>query len=51
MTGAVAALLGTVLLLIVTLNQPFTGPLPVSQQPFVHALLMFHAIDLEAPGP
>jgi hypothetical protein len=51
MTGAVAALLGTVLLLIVTLNQPFTGPLPVSQQPFVHALLMFHAIDLEPPGP
>lgn len=40
-----------VLLLIFSLNQPFTGPIPVSQQPLQHALAQFDAIDLQAPLP
>lgn len=48
-TGLLAALLSLVLLLILSLNQPFTGPVAVSQQPFRHALAVFHAMDLRAP--
>ena len=51
MTGLLAALLGLVLLLIFSLNQPFTGPVPVTQQPLQHALAQFDAIDLQAPSP
>lgn len=50
-TGLLAALLSLVLLLILSLNQPFTGPVAVSQQPFRHALAVFHAMDLRAPTP
>ncbi len=46
MTGVSTALLMGVLLLIYSLNQPFTGPVTVSQQPFQHALQQFHAMDL-----
>ena len=46
MTGVSAAMLAGVLVLIYSLNQPFTGPVPVSQRPFQHALLQFDAIDL-----
>ena len=48
MTGLLAALLSMVLLLIFSLNQPFTGPIPVTKQPLLHALAMFDAIDLPA---
>lgn len=52
MTGLLAAVLTMVLLLVFTLNQPFTGPAPVSQQPLRHALAQFDAIDLQpAPSP
>lgn len=46
MTGLVAGMLSLVLLLIFSLNQPFTGPVPVSQQPLLHALAQFDALDL-----
>ena len=49
MTGLLAALLSMVLLLIFSLNQPFTGPVAVSKQPLLHALAQFDAIDLKAP--
>ena len=48
MVALLAGLIGGVLFLVFTLNQPFTGPAPVSKQPFEHAMLQFHAIDL--PG-
>jgi 4-amino-4-deoxy-L-arabinose transferase-like glycosyltransferase len=51
MTGLVAGMLSLVLLLIFSLNAPFTGPVPVSQQPLQHALLQFDAIDLPATTP
>ena len=51
MTGLVAGMLSLVLLLIFSLNAPFTGPVPVSQQPLQHALLQFDAIDLPAKTP
>jgi hypothetical protein len=51
MTGLLGALLSMVLLLIFSLNQPFTGPIPVSQQPLIHALAQFDAIDLPSPTP
>jgi hypothetical protein len=51
MTGLLAGLLSMVVLLIFSLNQPFTGPIPVSQQPLRHALAQFDAIDLRAPVP
>jgi hypothetical protein len=34
------------LLLVVTLNHPFTGPIQVDRVPFRHALQQFHALDL-----
>jgi hypothetical protein len=46
MTALVAGMLSLVLLLIYSLNAPFTGPIPVSQQPLQHALAQFDAIDL-----
>jgi hypothetical protein len=50
MIGLLGALLSMVLLLIFSLNQPFTGPIPVSQQPLRHALAQFDVIDLPSPG-
>jgi hypothetical protein len=50
MTGLLGALLALVLLLIFSLNQPFTGPVPVSKQPLLHALAQFDALDLRAPA-
>ena len=46
MTGVSAGTLACVPLLIYGLNSPLTGPMPVSKQPFEHALQQFHAIDL-----
>jgi hypothetical protein len=46
MTGVSTAMLVGVLLLIYSLNQPFTGPVTVSQVPLLHALQQFHALDL-----
>jgi hypothetical protein len=50
-TALVAAMLSLTLLLIYSLNSPFTGPIPVSQQPLQHALAQFDAIDLPATTP
>jgi formylglycine-generating enzyme required for sulfatase activity len=49
MTALLAGLLTLVILLIFSLNIPFTGPVAVSQQPLRHALAQFDAIDLQAP--
>ena len=46
MTALLTAVLTLTLLLIFSLNKPFTGPIPVSQQPLLHALVQFNAIDL-----
>jgi hypothetical protein len=46
MTALVAGMLSLVLFLVYSLNSPFTGPVPVSQQPLQHALAQFDAIDL-----
>jgi Protein of unknown function (DUF4239) len=46
MTGVSTAMLIGVLILIFSLNEPFTGPVTVSQQPLLHALQQFHAMDL-----
>lgn len=49
MTGIVACLIGSVLFLVVALNDPFTGQVHVSKYPFQHALLQFHALSLNPP--
>lgn len=49
MTGLLAAVLAGVLLLIVSLNEPFTGPVAVEPAPFEHALDHFNAIDFGTP--
>lgn len=49
MTAVLAALLGAVLFLIVSLNQPFTGQTHVSKYPFEHALEQFHALSIDPP--
>jgi hypothetical protein len=49
MTGLLAAVLAGVLLLIVSLNEPFTGPVPVEPAPFEHALDHFNALNLGTP--
>ncbi|MFN8621805.1 MAG: DUF4239 domain-containing protein [Chloroflexota bacterium] len=51
MTFVSTAMLVGVLLLIYSLNQPFTGPVTVSQQPLQHAKLQLDALDMEAPIP
>jgi len=51
MTFVSTAMLVGVLLLIYSLNQPFTGPVTVSQQPLQHARLQLDALDMEAPIP
>jgi len=49
MTAVVAALLAGVLLLIVSLNEPFTGPVQVERAPFEHALDHFNALNMVTP--
>ncbi len=51
MTGVLAALIGSVLFLIVSLNDPFTGQVHVSKYPFEHALQQFHALSINPPSP
>jgi hypothetical protein len=48
LTTLLAMMLTGTLLLISALNQPFTGPVPVSQRPFQHAVLNFAALDANA---
>jgi hypothetical protein len=49
MTALHAAVLAGVLLLIVSLNEPFTGPVAVEPAPFEHALDHFNALNLGTP--
>lgn len=49
MTAVLAAVLAGVLLLIVSLNEPFTGPVQVERAPFEHALDHFNALNLSTP--
>ncbi len=49
LTGVLAAVLAGVLLLIVSLNEPFTGPVQVDRAPFEHALDHFNALGLSGP--
>jgi hypothetical protein len=49
MTAFLAAVLAGVLLLIVSLNEPFTGPVQVERAPFEHALDHFNALHLATP--
>jgi hypothetical protein len=46
LTTLLAMMLTGTLLLISALNRPFTGPIPISQRPFQHAVLNFAALDL-----
>ena len=48
LTTLLAMMLTGTLLLISALNRPFTGPIPISQRPFQHAVLNFNALDLTA---
>jgi Na+/melibiose symporter-like transporter len=45
LTTLLAMMLTGTLLLISALNRPFTGPIPISQRPFQHAVLSFTALD------
>jgi len=47
MTGIATAMTVGVLILIYSINQPFTGPVQVSKYPLQHALLHFDAIDIQ----
>lgn len=51
MTATVAGLIGTVLFLILSLNQPFTGREHISREPFRHALQQFNALNAGESGP
>jgi hypothetical protein len=46
MTVVVSGLLASVLFLVVSLNEPYTGQIHVSQYPFRHALQQFNALNL-----
>jgi len=46
LTTLLAMMLTGTLLLISALNRPFTGPIPISQRPFQHAVLNFSALDI-----
>ena len=46
LTTLMAMMLTGTLLLISALNRPFTGPIPISQRPFQHAVLNFTALDI-----
>jgi hypothetical protein len=45
LTVSLAAILTGTVLLISSLNRPFTGPEPISKSPFQHAVLEFGALD------
>jgi hypothetical protein len=45
-TAMLTIVIAGVLFLIYTLNRPFTGRVPVSKDPFRHALQIFQAMDL-----
>lgn len=47
LTAILAVVLSAVLFLIYTLNLPFTGQVPVSKDPFRHAIEVFHAMNFE----
>lgn len=46
LTSMLTIVIAGVLFLIYTLNSPFTGPDPVSKDPFLHAIEMFKSLDL-----
>ena len=46
LTTLLTMMLTGTLLLISALNRPFTGPIPISQRPFQHAVLNFDALDI-----
>lgn len=46
LTTLLAMMLTGTLLLVSALNRPFTGPIPISQRPFQHAVLNFAALDV-----
>jgi hypothetical protein len=46
LTTLLAMMLTGTLLLISALNRPFTGPIPISQRPYQHAVLNFAALDI-----
>jgi hypothetical protein len=46
LTTLLAMMLTGTLLLISALNRPFTGPIPISQRPFQHAVLNFDGLDI-----
>lgn len=48
MTAVLAVLIAGVLLLIFSLDHPFTGPVQVDREPFRHALEQFNALELPA---
>jgi hypothetical protein len=50
MIALLTVLVVGVLLVIYTLNSPFTGKQPVSKDPFRHAIQMFHSMDLGPPA-
>lgn len=47
MTATLAVFIAGILLLIISLNQPFTGQVQVDREPFRHALQQFNALNLE----
>ncbi|MDQ2740745.1 MAG: DUF4239 domain-containing protein, partial [Chloroflexota bacterium] len=49
MTAVMACLIASILFLIFALNEPYTGQVHVSRQPFSHALQQFHALNLGGP--
>jgi hypothetical protein len=46
LTTLLAMMLTGTLLLISALNRPFTGPIPISQRPYQHAVLNFGGLDI-----
>jgi len=45
MTGMMSSLIGLLLFIVVTLSQPFTGPLPISAKHFHQALDIMDDVD------
>lgn len=45
MSSALAAMISTLLFITLVLNQPFRGPLALTDEPFVHALSVMNSVD------
>ena len=46
LTALLGVVIAAVLFVIVALNRPFTGPVPISRSPFHHAVEQFNALNL-----